>query len=279
MQIDPATGQQYSGYDIMCHRISIGGAEGFATPKFSELIISEATAQEIKKQKIKEIHLDTSSITVISPNGGEIWKSGETHRIKWNSRGISSIRIYIYNSKAAGSGSTINITPNNQLIPAVLGYYDWYIPSINQLPSGAGGNNYKIIIDDAYYPGEKRDESDSLFSIVATVSQYTCGCSDANGDGWISPIDALTIINTINSTPTKADRCTGGATYDVKKDINRDGCINETDTQCVITDLNANGSRKTNCNDTTAIKRESQLASILDAIKSIIEQIKNLFGR
>ena len=52
-QIDPATGRQYSGYDIMCHRISIGGEEGFITPKFSELIISEPTAQEIKKQKIK----------------------------------------------------------------------------------------------------------------------------------------------------------------------------------------------------------------------------------
>ena len=165
-KIDPATGQQYSGYDIMCHRISIEGAEGFATPKFSELIISEATAREIKKQKVIEIYLETSSIEVISPNGGEIWKSSEIHRIKWSSRGTSSVRIYIYNSKAAGSGSTINIAPNSQPIPAVLGYYDWTIPSINQLPGGIWGNNYKIVIEDADYPGEKRDESDSLFSII-----------------------------------------------------------------------------------------------------------------
>ena len=164
--INPETGQQYSGYDIMCHRVSIPPYEGFATPKFSELVISEATAQEIKKQKIKEIHLDASSITVTSPNGGEIWKSGGTHRIKWNSQGVSSIRIYIYNSKAAGSGSTINITPNNQPIPAILGYYDWTIPSINQLPGGVGGNNYKIIIEDADYPGENKDEGDSLFNII-----------------------------------------------------------------------------------------------------------------
>lgn len=166
-KIDTATGQQFSGYDIMCHRISIGGAEGFATPKFSELIISEATAQEIKRQKIKEVYLDTSPITVISPNGGEIWKSGETHRIKWNSKGVSSIRIYIYNSKATGSGSTINITPNNQqTTPAVVGYYDWTIPPINQLPGGVEGNNYKIIIEDADYSGENKDESDSLFNII-----------------------------------------------------------------------------------------------------------------
>lgn len=165
-KIDAATGQQYSGYDIMCHRISIPPYEGFATPKFSELTISEATAQEIKKQKIKENYLEASSITVISPNGGEIWKSGETHRIKWNSKGVSSIRIYIYNSKATGSGSTINITSNSQSIPATIGYYDWTVPPINQLPGGVEGNNYKIIIDDADYPGENKDESDSLFNII-----------------------------------------------------------------------------------------------------------------
>lgn len=165
--INPETGQQYSGYDIMCHRVSIPPYEGFATPKFSELIISEATAQEIKRQKIKEEYLDTSSITVISPNGGEIWKSGETHRIKWGSKGVSSIRIYIYNSKATGSGSTINITPNNQpTTSSAVGYYDWTILPINQLPGGVEGNNYKIIIDDADYSGENRDESDSLFNII-----------------------------------------------------------------------------------------------------------------
>lgn len=165
-KIDPATGRQYDGYDIMCHRISVEGIKEFATPKFSELIISEATAQEIKNQKIKETYLGTSSIAVISPNGGEIWRSGETHRIKWNSKGISSIRIYIYNSKVTGSGSTIYITPDNQPISAALGYYDWTIPSINQLPSDIGENNYKIIIEDMSYPSERRDESDLLFNII-----------------------------------------------------------------------------------------------------------------
>ena len=47
-KIDPATGRQYSGYDIMCHRIPDPfGGFGYITPPLSELIISEPTAKEI----------------------------------------------------------------------------------------------------------------------------------------------------------------------------------------------------------------------------------------
>ena len=47
-KIDPATGQQYNGYDIMCHRITDpAGGYGYITPSLSELIISEPTAKEL----------------------------------------------------------------------------------------------------------------------------------------------------------------------------------------------------------------------------------------
>ncbi len=42
---DPATGQQYSSYDIMCHRVATAG--GFTFPPFSELIVTGPTAKEI----------------------------------------------------------------------------------------------------------------------------------------------------------------------------------------------------------------------------------------
>lgn len=44
---NPATGQQYNGYDIMCHRVSTS-SEGFLNPPLSELIISNPTMDEIK---------------------------------------------------------------------------------------------------------------------------------------------------------------------------------------------------------------------------------------
>ena len=45
-RIDPATGQEYNGYDIMCHRVS-DPTGGYRTPTLSELIITEPTAREI----------------------------------------------------------------------------------------------------------------------------------------------------------------------------------------------------------------------------------------
>ena len=44
--INPETGQQYSGYDIMCHRVPMYSA--FATPSIMELIITIPTSRELK---------------------------------------------------------------------------------------------------------------------------------------------------------------------------------------------------------------------------------------
>lgn len=43
--INPATGQEFSGFDIMCHRISDQGA--YIQPTFFSLVVSGATAREI----------------------------------------------------------------------------------------------------------------------------------------------------------------------------------------------------------------------------------------
>lgn len=39
------------------------------------------------------IPYDDSLITLISPNGGEIWEPGTTEFIKWNTLNVSSIKI------------------------------------------------------------------------------------------------------------------------------------------------------------------------------------------
>jgi hypothetical protein len=45
-KIDPETGEEYNGYDIMCHRVP-DPSGGYSTPALSDLIISEPTAREI----------------------------------------------------------------------------------------------------------------------------------------------------------------------------------------------------------------------------------------
>ena len=145
----------------------------------------------------------TPSITVLSPNGGEVWHPGETHRITWNSNSVNSVQIYIFDSNIFGSGSTNYITPNNTPILASAGYYDWVIPSISQLPSG-GGNNYKITIRDTTQ-GANYDSSDAPFSIVAagTPSYIILVTKSGTGSG------------TVTSNPTGVNCGTGCSSQSV----------------------------------------------------------------
>ncbi len=110
----------------------------------------------------------TPSITVISPNGGEAWYLGRTHRVSWNSSNVNSVKIYIYDSNIFGSGSTNYITPNNVSVSAALGYYDWTI-GYGQLPISSGGNNWRIRVQDAN-DANIQDSSDAPFSISATTT-------------------------------------------------------------------------------------------------------------
>ena len=117
----------------------------------------------------------TKQITVISPNGGEVWVSGETRRISWSSVGVDYVQIYIYNPTISGSGSTNYIITSGAPISAAIAYYDWVIPSVSQLPGG-GGSTYKIRIFDNSNPTIE-DYSNNYFSIVAagtTTPPTTC---------------------------------------------------------------------------------------------------------
>jgi len=115
------------------------------------------------------------SITVISPNGGEVWQEGETHRIVWEAIGINGLRIYIEDPTIFGSGSTNYIVPDNNALPAVIGYYDWTIPPLRQLPGG-GSTTYRIRIDAVGGSGIT-DVSDAYFAIPepATIALLALG--------------------------------------------------------------------------------------------------------
>ena len=106
------------------------------------------------------------SITVISPNGGERLVRGNVCAVRWESKGVNLVRIYVFNSNIIGSGSTNYIVPNNQAIPASQGYYNWTIGEVG-LPVGVDeGAVYKIRIDDV--DSNLFDSSDNYFSIVSS---------------------------------------------------------------------------------------------------------------
>jgi hypothetical protein len=143
----------------------------------------------------------TPPITVLSPNGGESWKVGETHTITWNSQNLSAnARIQI------GFGTGEGIITSSALN---TGSYSWTIPQ-----TIGSGNNYKINV----YALDNGigDWSDAPFSIVAAGTNSGVSVISPNGgESWKvgetraitwdgpSPKSSLpTIIKLIDTRPT-----------------------------------------------------------------------------
>ncbi|MCX6245033.1 MAG: hypothetical protein NTU98_10050 [Bacteroidetes bacterium] len=79
--------------------------------------------------------ISPGSITVISPNGGEVWQKGTTHLITWTDNVCENVRIELWKGGVYNSLITAS-TPST-------GSYYWAIPNNNTL---VNGNDYKIKI-------------------------------------------------------------------------------------------------------------------------------------
>jgi len=114
----------------------------------------------------------TPSITVLSPNGGEVWQVGKTYNITWtvpyepqigfDGKPIERITIIIERPPtekyfSAGIASDI---------PVSQGKFSWTIPS--SIPAAkfdfTTSSNYKVSL---YYREAKINSSDNYFTIVA----------------------------------------------------------------------------------------------------------------
>jgi len=92
-------------------------------------------------------------ITVIIPNGGEVWIQGRSEEIVWTSENYEgAVRIELMN-QARSRTVLVDSTDND-------GFWLWDIP-IDQLP----GSDYIIKISDEE-DGEPFDQSDTTFSII-----------------------------------------------------------------------------------------------------------------
>lgn len=116
------------------------------------------------------------SVTVISPNGGEVLKIGETYSIKWSSAGFKpgdevsvSLREDLGNTTAPCFYSLAKLTND----ASGQGSYDWKIlPEYNTkiCNSKVTGKKFKItvyIVSNNSSVAMPSDESDNSFTIVA----------------------------------------------------------------------------------------------------------------
>ena len=106
------------------------------------------------------------SITITSPNGGEVWTPGQTYAITWESSGVDKIDLAVnYGKGFLGLGGPIPSVG----VDAKIGKFYWQIdPNAPYIP----GDNLKIRITDAK-DLNIFDESDNYFSIIESVPPVT----------------------------------------------------------------------------------------------------------
>jgi len=124
-----------------------------------------------------------SSITVLSPNGGESYQAGQSLQmpLRWQaSCGLSYFNVYLY------KGGTLNQTIATNISAGICSagqsstpyYTTWAIPS-----SLAAGNDYTVVV----VSGGTQDASNSSFSITTTVqpsiTSFTATPSTVNSGG------------------------------------------------------------------------------------------------
>ncbi len=111
--------------------------------------------------------IDTQSLTLISPNGGESLGSGNLHKITWTSTGqISSVKLE-YSTNAGSTWILIDSGAPN------TGSYDWVVPAITT-------SSALVRISDAA-DGAPADASNSVFSITISTLTLT---SPNGGESW-----------------------------------------------------------------------------------------------
>lgn len=116
--------------------------------------------------KSSKFSINSSGITVLSPNGGEQWSIGEKHLIRWNGGTTVSIGLKDKDDNLLGWISTGNF-PNQS--------FEWDTKTLNMARSGSGTTKesqtgeYRVWIINSISAttdlGANFDESDNLFLI------------------------------------------------------------------------------------------------------------------
>ena len=166
------------------------------------------------------------SVRVISPNGGEVWWSGQPYTVNWDISGMSQddlILITLLDTRVPfeQSGSNIVVAP----LTKNTGSYTWTVPS-NLDSKWTAGSFYKVLVDSGRGVS---DSSDRTLSIAA--GSYTCG--DVNLDGAVNSSDVTKITDYV----FRGVSIPAG----VKVDLNADGVPDILDVTLLTNHVNRGG--------------------------------------
>ena len=134
----------------------------------------------------------SSSIMVLSPNGGEIWQVGYNYNISWTSSGVSQVNIE-YSTNNGSTWSTIV----NSYQSGGTSSYQWTVPNT---PS----NQCRVKITDANN-SSTWDESDNVFTILGSGSSAITVLSPNGNEIWQVGLSYYIIWNSTNVTNVRID--------------------------------------------------------------------------
>lgn len=106
------------------------------------------------------------TLTVVSPNGGERWNTGDPVNITWTSSGVSGdLRINLYRSSGVLVGAIANA------VPVAAGSYSW---SAGRLMVGMAeyGEDYMVRL--RMIGADTMDSSDAPFTLIAPLPNIRC---------------------------------------------------------------------------------------------------------
>ncbi|MDR3667735.1 MAG: FISUMP domain-containing protein, partial [Ignavibacteriaceae bacterium] len=84
--------------------------------------LSDASDSTVKSISTTPFTIWTPTITLSSPNGGEIWKVGDIDTIKWTSTNVANVRID-YSTDTGTNWTTLIASTNSS-----IGYFAWTVP-------------------------------------------------------------------------------------------------------------------------------------------------------
>ena len=117
-------------------------------------------------------------VTVLQPNGGEVWAEGTTHLISWNDDLPEDVKLELWD-KSTGTWTKVLQWKSGLPYSAVSGStYSWDIPTSVDV-----GNKYKIKVISSV-DDNISDLSNRSFSITASAGTYVEVLQPNGGENW-----------------------------------------------------------------------------------------------
>jgi len=201
------------------------------------------------------------NITVLSPNGGESYKQGDTLTVSWKKTEPSSTMVMMQLlSNDANFVMMDSGAPNT-------GTYSWQIPA-----DFTPGNAYKVRITD-WNTRTATDVSDANFSITRAPISTTCigKIGDIDGDGQILASDALYVARYLAAAISLSSEQV------CRADVNKDGRVDSVDADLIL--KAAVGSvTLPYVSRTNSASPEQQTASLAERTQEIASNIMYVIG-